>query len=301
MNCERVRFSIILDELTENESLKITDLGHNKETNNIWVAVEQWDGDNDFKVVLFVSEVRGEAYKVRYMTTDNTGKETIYESYDDWNAYREKNCCDSCHISLDRSSIHTYTYIDKSYCGECQSTLRESHKLFECCECQTVINGHTVVHMDGDDYCEDCAPEDDKEANRNLTIYVLNDGESWGETGENRKATENDVERWGEYNIKLDDWIGVVNDSEFISGKSVSKLLISQEEFDDLNSGGKPRFLDDYYDRLIELDEEEELTELEKEIFKPDDDFEQWRKSLTPQQERAILMDGYRKYLKTIE
>ena len=90
MNCERIRLSIILDELADNESLKITDLGHNKETDNVWIAVEQFDDDNEYKVVLFVSEVKGEAYKVRYLKTDDeTGKETIYEHYDDWYAKRE--------------------------------------------------------------------------------------------------------------------------------------------------------------------------------------------------------------------
>jgi hypothetical protein len=233
MNCERVRLSIILDELCENESLKITDLGHNKETNNIWVAVEQWDGNNDYKVVLFVSEVQGEAYKVRYMKTDDeTGKETIYESYDEWKDYRNAHICLSCGVEMNDSCFkYGSMCCDKPLFHndkEDEEDEEDEDNYFDrkypdakCHSCETPVSGSDVVYCGGGGgacetwYCFDCS-------------------------------------------IRTD-------------------CLVCAS------------------------DKEEELTELEKQIFKRDDDFEQWRKSLTPQEERVILMDGYRKYLKTIE
>ena len=90
---------------------------------------------------------------------------------------------------------------------------------------------------------------------RNITIYILDDGETWSREGEIRKATKKDVERWGgEYELRLWDWIGVVGDSEdFMVGQSVSRLVVSDSEFEAIKEGQKPRHLDDYYERLESL------------------------------------------------
>ena len=106
--------------------------------------------------------------------------------------------------------------------------------------------------------CKKCEEED---TNRTITIYILSDGETWGMEGENRKATKKDVKKWGKkYDIELGDWIGVVNDDEFLTGKSVSTLLVTATELEYLNEGRKVRHLDDYYERLVCEEEEEEAT-----------------------------------------
>jgi hypothetical protein len=69
----------------------------------------------------------------------------------------EPSVCDTCNEDIGEADAH-FVYLDKHYCGECQSTLRESHKFFECCECGVIVNGHMVVRTDENDYCQDCAP-----------------------------------------------------------------------------------------------------------------------------------------------
>ena len=82
-----------------------------------------------------------------------------------------------------------------------------------------------------------------------ILIYVL-DGEIWGMEGENRQATENDVENWGEeYNIELGDWIGVVGD-DFLTGDCVGTILVTAEELENLNQGEYPRHLENYENRM---------------------------------------------------
>jgi hypothetical protein len=136
----------------------------------------------------------------------------------------------------------------------------------KCPKCDEKYSGLQLIRTDNKPVCIYCPREaEDDDTNRNITIYILSDGETWGMEGENRKATEEDVEKWGEnYNIELGDWIGVVNDEEFLTGKSVATLLVTANELEELNEGRKVRHLDDYYERLEEEEEEEEENEWEQ-------------------------------------
>ena len=77
---------------------------------------------------------------------------------------------------------------------------------------------------------------------RNILIFVLDDGETWSQEGENRKATKKDVERWGKkHEIRLWDWIGVVSFRSWsMVGKSVSRLFVSDSEFEAIKGGRNP-------------------------------------------------------------
>jgi len=114
-------------------------------------------------------------------------------------------------------------------------------------------------------------------------IYVLDDGETWAYDCEVRKATEEDVEMWESWGVKLDDIISIVGD-EFMAGESVYRIIIIDRERAVLEEELKPRFLKNYYNRIelmkfgeyatdITYEEEYTLMELE-ELYDEDEDDE---------------------------
>ena len=85
---------------------------------------------------------------------------------------------------------------------------------------------------------------------KRFTIYTLSDGENWSFDGEVRKATQEDAKRWKSYNVKKGNIISTLGNEEFESSSDLYCLEVTSEEMEDLEEGGYPRHLDDYYDRL---------------------------------------------------
>jgi hypothetical protein len=113
-------------------------------------------------------------------------------------------------------------------------------------------------------------------------IYVLDDDETWAFDCEVRKATEEDVEKWESWGVKLDDIISVVGD-DFMAGESVYRIVIIDRERAVLEEELKPRYLKNYYNRIelikfgeyateITEDECELVRELEEEYDADEDD-----------------------------
>jgi hypothetical protein len=231
-------------------------IGFNEKKRFVYVGLESnWEG---FSLVVVCDLSCNDSMFI--VSNDESGQEYMYNEYDEVmeEEFLEEEqfgieqfgiinpsdtCCENCLTQIKKG---TRIYAGGEYETEC---------LCKICWERPQCNCFNSCYFDDDGLCPNCD-------GRNIKIYVLSDGETWGMEGENRKATIYDVERWGEeYNIELGDWIGVVNGEEFLTGKSVSFLMISKNELNELEYGSAVRHLDDYYERLICEDDEDEETE----------------------------------------
>jgi hypothetical protein len=90
-----------------------------------------------------------------------------------------------------------------------------------------------------------------------IQIFVLDGHEVWSQEVDIRKATPEDLLKWSDFkDLKLGTPIAVLA-GEF--SLECYSLLVTAEELAELEEGGNPRHLPNYYDRVVMLSLEENL------------------------------------------
>jgi len=104
-----------------------------------------------------------------------------------------------------------------------------------------------------DDNVDDDDDEEDEIEKRDIKIFILDGHEEWSYEGQMRRATVEDVEKWGEeYDLELGTFISVLRG--FFSLAPLYQLLITESELHEMSDEGVvPRHLNDYYERIVQL------------------------------------------------